>query len=94
MACTGISCNQGRAGCDPTCENSKPRRSCAVLGVCQGRTPPCSDACENPAMRLNTDNSDGSDPYGEARELIDLALDFALAVLAVGCVIFTVFSLI
>jgi len=40
------------------------------------------------------ENSDGTSPHTDTRELIDLALDFALAVLAVGCVIFTVFSLI
>lgn len=100
MTCTGTSCNQGREPCRDGC--NKPRRSCAELGVRQGRNPPCSDACENPAivpgglpaMRLNTDNSDGSDPHAETSDLVYLALDFALAALAVGCVIFTVFSLI
>jgi len=56
---------QGRLPC--TCA---PVRTCAELGVCQGRTPPCRDECENPAiylgglqsMRLNTENSDGSSP--------------------------------
>lgn len=34
--CDNISCNQGR--------------TCAELGVCQGRMPACSDACHNPAI--------------------------------------------
>lgn len=59
MACTGITCNQGRAGCDLTCENSKPRRTCAELGVCQNRTPPCRDDC---LPILHQRNSDGTDP--------------------------------
>ena len=63
--------------------------TCTGTSCNQGREP-CRDGCTN----LIQTNSDGSDPYGEARELIDLALDFALAVLAVGCVIFTVFSII
>jgi len=63
--------------------------TCTGTSCNQGRAQ-CRDGCTN----LIQTNSDGSDPYGEARELIDLALDFALAVLAVGCVIFTVFSLI
>ena len=63
--------------------------TCTDISCNQGREP-CRDGCTN----LIQTNSDGSDPYGEARELIDLALDFALAVLAVGCVIFTVFFII
>lgn len=64
--------------------------TCTGTGSCNQGRAQCRDGCTN----LIQTNSDGSDPYGEARELIDLALDFALAVLAVGCVIFTVFSLI
>lgn len=49
MSCTGITCNHGRAGCEPGCDNHAPtarrERSCAELGVCQSRTPPCSGDC-------------------------------------------------
>lgn len=43
MTCTGISCNQGRAPCQDGCH--KRHRTCAELGVCQGRTPACLDDC-------------------------------------------------
>ena len=98
MTYTGTSCNQGRTECRDGCHS--PKRTCAELGVCQGRTPPCSDACENPAivpgglpaMRLITDNSDGSDPYGEARSLIDALLDGFLVVLILAVLTFVIFS--
>jgi len=63
--------------------------TCQSYECNQGRNP-----CPHRCTQLEQDNSDGSDPHAETRDLIDLALDFALAVLAVGCVIFTVFSLI
>jgi len=44
--------------------------------------------------KLMQENSDGTSPHSDTRELVDLALDFELAAFAVGCVIFTVFSLI
>jgi len=44
--------------------------------------------------KLMQENSDGTSPHSDTRELVELALDFALAAFAVGCVIFTVFSLI
>ena len=98
MTCTGTTCNQGRAECRDGC--NKPKRTCAELGVCQNRTPPCSDACENPAivpgglpaMRLITDNSDGTSPHDETRDLIELALDGLLAFAVIGALIFTVFA--
>lgn len=98
MTCTGITCNQGRNTCRDGCH--QPRRTCAELGVCQGRNPPCSDACENPAivpgglpaMRLITENSDGSSPHEETRDLIELALDALLALALIGALIFTVFA--
>ena len=90
MTCTGTTCNQGRAPCRDGCH--KPRRTCAELGVCQGRTPPCSDDCENPAMRLITDNSDGTSPHEGTRDLIELALDAALAFALIGALIFTIFA--
>ena len=98
MTCTGTTCNQGREPCRDGCH--KPRRTCAELGVCQGRTPPCSDACENPAivpgglpaMRLITENSDGTSPHEETRDLIELALDALLAFALVGALIFTIFA--
>ena len=99
MTCTGTgSCNQGREPCRDGCH--KPQRTCAELGVCQGRTPPCSDACENPAivpgglpaMRLITENSDGTSPHEETRDLIKLALDALLAFALIGALIFTIFT--
>jgi len=53
MSCTGISCNQGRAPCTDGCH--KPQRTCAELGVCQGRTPACRGDCHPPADRVDTD---------------------------------------
>lgn len=90
MTCTGITCNQGRNTCRDGCH--QPRRTCAELGVFQGRTPPCSDACENPAMRLITENSDGTSPHEETRDLIELALDALLAFALIGALVFVVFT--
>jgi hypothetical protein len=98
MSCTGITCNQGRVPGQDGCH--KRQRTCAELGVCQGRTPACSDDCENPlivpgglpAMRLITENSDGSSPHAEARDLIDIALDGALVLLVLAALVFTLFA--
>lgn len=98
MTCTGTTCNQGRAECRDGCHKSQ--RTCAELGVCQGRTQPCSDACENPAivpdglpaMRLITENSDGTSPHDETRDLIELALDALLAFALICALIFTIFA--
>lgn len=57
MACNGASCRQGRAPCEDGC--SKPKRTCAELGVCQNRTPPCGADC---LPILHQHNSDGTDP--------------------------------
>ena len=43
MSCTGISCDQGRAPCQDGCH--KRQRTCAELGVCQGRNPACHGDC-------------------------------------------------
>ena len=45
-----------------------------------------------PSMRLITDNSDGSDPCGEARSLIDTLLDGFLVVLILAVLTFVIFS--
>ena len=98
MTCLGTTCNQGRQPCRDGCH--KPRRTCAELGVCQGRNPPCPDACENPAivpgslpaMRLITESSDGSSPHLETRDLIDLALDGLLVLLVLAILVFTIFA--
>ena len=48
MSCQNILCNQGRScTCQPT---ARRQRTCAELGVCQGRTPPCSGACASPPI--------------------------------------------
>lgn len=68
MTCQGISCAQGRQPCTtPHACGLKPLpRSCASLGVCQGRTPPCA-GCSQPdlhsqtaATALHQANSDGT----------------------------------
>lgn len=98
MTCHGTTCNQGRAECRDGCH--KKQRTCAELAVCQGRTPPCSDACENPpivpgglpAMRLHTANSDGASPHEETRDLIELALDGLFVLALISVLIFTLFA--
>ena len=87
MTCTGTSCNQGREPCRDGCD--KPRRTCAELGVCRGRTPPCSEGCL-PILRQR--NSDGSDPHAETKDLIDMALDALLVVLLLAVLTFTIFA--
>jgi len=51
MSCTGISCNQGRVPCQDGCH--KRQRTCAELGVCQGRTPACP-GCSHDAATHDT----------------------------------------
>jgi hypothetical protein len=53
----------------------------------QGRAE-CRDGC----TKLIQTNSDGSDPYGEARSLIDAALDAFLVILILAVLTFTVFA--
>lgn len=45
-----ITNEQGRRAC-----SCPPRRTCAELGVCQNRTPPCSADCQ-PALRQRATN--------------------------------------
>ena len=88
MTCTGTgSCNQGRAECRDGCH--KPRRTCAELGVCQNRTPPCGDDC---LPILHQHNSDGTSPHDETRDLIELALDALLAFALSGPLYLTFFA--
>ena len=87
MTCTGTSCNQGREPCRDGC--NKPRRSCAELGVCRGRTPPCSEDCL-PILRQR--NSDGSDPHAETKDLIDMALDGLFFLLSLLVIFFTILA--
>jgi hypothetical protein len=50
------------------------------------------EACT--CSRLHTANSDDSSPHAEARDLVELALDFVLILLAISTLTFTIFSLI
>ena len=46
MSCDNIFCNQGRnCTCAPT---ARRQRTCAELGVCQGRNPACHGDCHQP----------------------------------------------
>lgn len=96
MACTGITCRQGRAGCDPNCENSKPRRTCAELGACQNRTPPCRDDC---LPILHQRNSDGTDPEHASNQpwdwIVDLAypIDRALLIAVAAAIVAIVYRI-
>lgn len=81
MTCQGLSCAQGRQPCTTphTCNPPAAPRSCATIGVCQGRTPPCAGCHtagqhDHPlhhhphhigATSLHQTNSDGSHPHGE-----------------------------
>ena len=73
----------------PVARSAKPQRTCAELGVCQNRTPPCGDDC---LPILHQHNSDGTSPHEETRDLIELALDALLAFALVGALIFTIFA--
>ncbi len=49
--------------------------------------------CVHPeSCGLITENSDGSDPHAETRDLVELALDCLLAIALVCALIFTVFA--
>ena len=61
--------------------------TCTGTTCRQGRNE-CRDGC----TRLHTDNSDGTSPHEETRDLIELALDALLAFALVGALIFTVFA--
>ena len=61
--------------------------TCTGTTCNQGRAE-CRDGC----TRLYTENSDGSSPHDETRDLIELALDALLAFALVGALIFTVFA--
>ena len=61
--------------------------TCTGTSCNQGRTE-CRDGCTN----LIQTNSDGSDPYGEARSLIDTLLDGFLVVLILAVLTFVIFS--
>jgi len=61
--------------------------TCTGTSCNQGRAE-CRDGCTD----LIQTNSDGSDPYGETRSLIDAALDGFLVVLLLAVLTFTVFS--
>lgn len=63
--------------------------TCTGTTCNQGR-----EACRDGCNRLHTENSDGSNPLDETRDLIELALDGLLALTLVGALIFTVFTLI
>jgi len=41
-------CNDGRNS--HSLPTARRQRTCTELGVCQGRTPPCLDACANPPI--------------------------------------------
>ena len=85
MTCTGITCNQGRQPCRDGCH--KPRHSCAELGVCQGRNPPCSTNC---LPILRTENSDDSSPHGEPWDWVDdllIGTRWALAGAAIAAIV-------
>ena len=62
--------------------------TCNGTGSCNQGRAPCKDDCD----RLFTDNSDGTNPHAETRDLVELALDGLLAIALVGALIFTVFA--
>jgi hypothetical protein len=61
--------------------------TCTGTTCNQGRAE-CRDGC----TRLHTENSDGTSPHEETRDLIELALDGLLAFAVIGALIFTVFA--
>jgi hypothetical protein len=83
MTCTGTTCNQGRKPCRDGCHKSA--RTCAELGVCQNRTPPCSADCQ-PALRQRATNQVNS-PWDWIDDLsypVDRALLIAVAAVIVA----------
>ena len=61
--------------------------TCTGTTCNQGREP-CRDGCS----RLHSENSDGTSPHDETRDLIEMALDGLLAFALIGALIFTVFA--
>ena len=61
--------------------------TCTGTTCNQGRAE-CRDGC----TRLHTDNSDGTSPHEETRDLIELALDGLLAFALIGALVFVVFT--
>ena len=61
--------------------------TCTGTTCNQGRAE-CRDGC----TRLHTENSDGTSPHEETRDLIELALDALLAFALIGALIFTIFT--
>ena len=61
--------------------------TCTGTTCNQGRAE-CRDGC----TRLHTENSDGTSPHDETRDLIELALDAALAFALIGALVFVVFT--
>ena len=61
--------------------------TCTGTTCNQGRAE-CRDGC----TRLHTDNSDGTSPHDETRDLIELALDGLLAFALIGALVFVVFT--
>lgn len=61
--------------------------TCTGTSCNQGRAE-CRDGCN----KLHTENSDGSSPHADTRELVELALDGLLALALVGALIFTVLA--
>ena len=61
--------------------------TCTGTTCNQGRAE-CRDGC----TRLHTENSDGTSPHDETRDLIELALDGLLAFALIGALVFVVFT--
>ena len=61
--------------------------TCTGTTCNQGRAE-CRDGC----TRLHTENSDGTSPHEETRDLIELALDGLLAFALIGALVFVVFT--
>lgn len=83
MTCAGTgSCNQGRSQCRDGC---KPKRTCAELGVCQNRTPPCAADCL-PALSRSSHESPVVGPWDWIDELLDRGalVMAAIAIVAVA----------
>jgi hypothetical protein len=76
-----------RAATAPDARKLEQAMTCTGTKCNQGRAPErcnCSDFIQS--------NSDGSDPYGETRSLIDAVLDAFLVVLILAVLTFTVFA--
>lgn len=62
--------------------------TCTGTGSCNQGRAECRDGCN----KLFSDNSDGTSPHADTRELIELVLDGLLALALVGALIFTVLA--